>query len=99
MAIDRDSHVMAQDVDSPVPIMFWDPLEFIIAISLMGFGILMNAWVLGIVSATLVLMLSRKLKRGAKRGAVQHWIWRIGLRVDTSLTKKFPAACHNELVE
>lgn len=99
MAIDRDSHVLAQNVDAPVPIMFWDPLEFIIAISLMGFGILMKAWVLGIVSATLVLMLSRKLKRGAKRGAVQHWIWRAGLQVDPLLAKKFPAACNNEMIE
>jgi hypothetical protein len=59
----------------------------------------MNAWILGLVGATLVLMLSRKLKRGAKRGAVQHWIWRMGLQVDPALAKKFPPACHNELIE
>jgi type IV conjugative transfer system protein TraL len=99
MSADRQSHLLAQDVDSPVPIMFWDPVEFIIAISLLGFGILMNAWILGIVGATLVLMLSKKLKRGAKRGAVQHWVWRMGLQVDVSLAKRFPPACHNEMIE
>lgn len=96
---DPQAHHVPRDVDAPVPVMFWDPVEFVIAISVLGFGMLMNLWVLGGIGAVGVLMGSQKLKRGAKRGAVQHFLWRTGLLIDPSLKKKFPAPWENEYIE
>jgi hypothetical protein len=97
--MDRDLHKIARNVDAPVPVMFWDPVEFSIAISLMGFGVLANMWMLGMLGAIVVLSGSRKLKRGAKRGAVQHFIWAKGVQVDKALKVQFPPAWHSDFIE
>lgn len=97
--IDEEAHKVPQDVDSPIPVLFWDPVEFVISISIFGFGILMNLWLLGMIGAITVLVLSQKLKRGAKRGAVQHYLWRSGLQVDAPLRKKFPTPWTTEFIE
>lgn len=97
--MDQESHVVPFDLEAPIPIMFWDPLEFVMAITLMGFGILSNLWILGLLGGAGVLMGSRYLKRGAKRGTMQHFLWAHGLQMDPSLTKKFKPAWLNDFVE
>jgi len=96
---DQRLHKVAQEVDAPVPILFWDPIEFIIAIAVMGFGMLLNMWMLGALGAMAVLYFSNKLKRGAKRGAVQHWLWSVGMQIDPFLKNKFPAPWKKEFIE
>ncbi len=97
--IDVDSHNIPYDLEAPTPIMFWDPLEFVMAITFMGFGIIMNLWVFGVVSAAGVLVGSRYLKRGAKRGAMQHYMWARGLQMDAALSAKFKPAWLNDFIE
>lgn len=87
------------DLEAPVPIMFWDPLEFILAITLMGFGVVVGMVFFGVAAGTGVLIGSRYLKRGAKRGAMQHFLWAHGLQLDAVLPKKFKPAWLNDYVE
>lgn len=87
------------DIEAPVPILFWEPVEFIVALTLAGFGMLAQMFPLGIVLAASVLVGARYLKRGAKRGAVQHFLWSMGLQLDPGLKSKFPPAWVNEFIE
>lgn len=96
--MDQQSHVVPFDLEAPVPIMFWDPLEFVLALVLMGFGIISHLWVFGLVGGAGVLLGSRYLKRGAKKGAMQHFLWAHGLELDAPL-KKFKPAWLNDFTE
>jgi type IV conjugative transfer system protein TraL len=95
----RRAHAVPSGLDAPVQILFWEPMEFILAISALGLGVVMHALVLGIVMSAIVLWLSRKLKRGAKRGAVPHFVWYSGLEVDPALKQWFPPAWRNDFLE
>ena len=97
--MDHESHVVPEGLEAPIPIMFWDPLEFVLALTLMGFGIIMHLWVFGMVASAGVLMGSRYLKRGAKRGTMQHFLWALGLQMDSPLAKKFKPAWLNDFIE
>lgn len=97
--MDQESHMVPFDLEAPIPIMFWDPLEFIFSILFMGFGIISHLWVFGMVGAIVVLIGSRYLKRGAKKGAMQHLIWAHGLQLDAALSKKFKPAWLNDFIE
>lgn len=97
--MDRDAHQMHYDLEAPVPIMFWEPLEFILAVTLMGFGIISGLWVMGLVGGTGVLIGAKYLKRGAKRGAMQHFLWAHGLQMDPVLIKWFKPAWANDFFE
>lgn len=94
-----DIHTIGKGIDDPVQIMFWDPMEFVIAITLLGFGMLSGLFVVGAILAVGTLMGARKLKRGAKRGAVQHFLWHVGISVDPLLRKRYPPAWKNEFLE
>lgn len=96
---DQESHCIPYDIEAPTPVMFWEPLEFIMAVSFMGLGIVMNAFILGVVMGTGVLVGARYLKRGAKRGAMQHFLWAIGLQLDVNLSKKFKPSWLNDFIE
>ncbi len=97
--MDQDSHLVPFDIEAPIPIMFWDPLEFVLAVSLMGFGIIAKVWIFGLVAGAGVLVGSRYLKRGAKRGAMQHFLWAHGLQMDPALSKMFKPAWLNDFIE
>ncbi len=89
---------MPVDIEEPTPILFWSPLEFVIAVSLAGFGIIAGASTLGMLVAIGVLTGARKLKHGARRGAAQHFLWAIGLQVDPAM-RRFPPAWENDFTE
>lgn len=97
--MDQQSHMMPFDLEAPIPIMFWDPLEFVMAIILMGFGIISELWIFGLASGMGVLVGSRYLKRGSKKGAMQHFLWAHGLQMDAALSKKFKPAWLNDFIE
>ena len=96
---DPQSHVVPHNLEDPIPVMFWDPLEFVLAVSLMGFGTIMNVWVFGLIGGMGVLLVSRYLKRGAKRGTMQHLLWAMGLQLDKSLVRHFPPPWVNDFIE
>ena len=97
--MDQESHIVPFEIEAPIPIMFWDPLEFVLAICLMGFGIIAHLWLVGVVGGAGVLIGARYLKRGAKRGAMQHFLWAHGLQMDASLTKKFKPSWLNDFID
>lgn len=94
-----DPHKTVKDIDKPIPILFWEPLDFTIAISMIGFGLLFNMWVIGMLAGAAVLVGAQKLRRGAKPGAVQHWLWSMGLQLDGILKAYFPPAWSNDFYE
>lgn len=93
----RDRHIPGR-ADDPIPILFWEPLEFILAVAILGIAIAMNLWVAGGVMAYALLWIMKRLKRGAKRGAAQHALWTTGAIIDRHMTL-FPPAYINELIE
>lgn len=96
---EQESHRVPATIDEPVPIMFWTPMELVMAIAGLGLGVILHMMTLGMLVAGLVLWGSKKLKRGAKRGAVQHRAWRAGLEVDPALKRWFPASWQNDFLE
>jgi type IV conjugative transfer system protein TraL len=86
-------------IDEPVPVLVWDPVEFVIAITSFGFFMIINMVLVGLVTMVVVLWASRELKKGAKQGTTQHAIWAIGFNMDPVLPQRFPPSFVNELIE
>ena len=98
--MDQEAHLIPPaDIEAPTPIMFWEPLEFTMAICFIGFGMIAHLMLLGVLAAVLVLYGARYLKRGAKRGAMQHFLWSMGLQLDASFNKCFVPSWKNDFVE
>jgi hypothetical protein len=98
MSFDSQSHIMPHRLEEPIPILFWTPTEFTLAISLMGFGLIMDLWMFGMIGGAAVLLGSRYLGRGAKRGAVQHMLWSFGLQLDAPIKAQFAPAWKNDFI-
>ena len=96
---DKSAHVIRHKLEDPVPILFWEPLEFIMAFALLGFGLVLGMWIIGMIGCFAVLIGSRYLRRGMKRGAVQHFLWSLGLPADNALQARFPPVWVNDLME
>ncbi len=73
--------------DNPVPILFWEPVDFIAGMSIFGMGVALHMFLFGAVGGALTLMVASKLRQGAKRGAAQHWLWFMGVNIDRALTR------------
>lgn len=95
----QKNHRVPSGLDAPIPILFWEPMEFTMAIIALGLGVVMHMMFLGIALAAIVLVVSRRMRRGAKRGAVPHSIWYTGLDVDPALKNWFPPSWKNDFVE
>ncbi|HEY9017688.1 MAG: hypothetical protein IBX55_11595 [Methyloprofundus sp.] len=85
-------------VDNVVPILFWDPVEFVIAVVLFGFSFLAGLLLVGVFLVYFFLKITKRMKRGAKRGAAQHAVWAFGLSIDPTLRKRFPPPYENEFI-
>lgn len=77
-----------RELESPVPILSWDPIEMIAAVLLVGVGFVVRMELFGFIGAYVLLKVSKKLKSGAKRGQMQHMLWRLGIEADPLLQKK-----------
>lgn len=95
---DKAKRYIPTRVDDPVPILFFEPIEFVLIVSIFGIGVAMGALVSGAALAIGVMWAIRKLKRGAKRGATQHALWSSGLKIDRGMSR-FPPAWENDLIE
>jgi len=73
--------------DNPVPILFWEPVDFIAGMAIFGMGVALHMFLFGGVGGALTLMVASKLRQGAKRGAAQHWLWFMGMNIDRSLNR------------
>lgn len=73
--------------DNPVPIMFWEPVDFVAGITIFGMGVALKMFMFGAIGCVLTLMIATKLRNGAKRGAAQHWLWYMGLNMDRALSR------------
>ncbi len=73
--------------DNSVPILFWEPVDFIAGMSIFGMGVALHMFLFGAVGGALTLMVASKLRQGAKRGAAQHWLWYMGMNIDRALNR------------
>lgn len=85
MMEDSQSYIVPAGIDAPIPIFKWEVVEVITAIMAMGVCLILQKFFTGIVCAMFILWLAKKFKAGAKRGEIQHLIWRLGLNLDTPL--------------
>lgn len=84
--------------DNPVPILFWEPVDFIAAVTMLGMGVVMKMFLFGIIAFVITLMVASKLRNGAKRGAAQHWLWYMGLSVDGALDRMKLRAWNSDFI-
>lgn len=84
---ERSLRRMPLMADNPVPILFWEPVHAIIGLSIFGVGVALHLFLFGAVGCVLTLMVAKKLSQGAKRGAVQHWLWFMGMNIDSALNR------------
>ena len=96
--VDDASRHIPTRADDVVPMMFWDPFEFILAISAMGLLMILANPIVGLIAAGIVLWGGKKLKRGAKKGAAQHAIWAFGVMSDSGMSR-FPDPTMTEFIE
>lgn len=85
-------------VDSPVPILFWEPVDFIAGIAIFGMGVALKLFLFGAVGCVITLMVASKLRQGAKRGAAQHWLWQMGLTIDSALSRTKLKSWNNDFL-
>lgn len=102
MSDQRNEHELRKmplTADNAVPIMFWDPIDFIAGISVFGMGVAIHLFIFGLVGGVATLMIASKLRQGAKRGAAQHWLWFMGANIDIALSRLKLSAWHNSFVQ
>lgn len=81
-----------QEIDAPIPILFWEPLEFITAIALLGIGVALDMLPMGLIGCVVVLRYAKQMRRGAKANAAQHMLWAFGSPFVDPAMKWFPPA-------
>lgn len=89
-----------KDLDAPVPILFLDPMAFVMGVFGVGVGIVSKNMLLGLALGAGVIYLSKVMSRGAKRGQARHALWRMGVSSAESAFEK--AGIHplmNDFVE
>lgn len=97
---DHEKHLVPRDLDAPVPIMFWEPVEVIGALSIVGFMIMFHQLLLGFALAAVFLWITKKLKkRSAKAGLAMHMLHAQGVPIDGSLHKHMPPARLPEFID
>lgn len=92
-------HTIPRELDSPSPIFFWEPMEFIMALMFGGMLIAFDQTMAGIIAMICLLKWLPILRRGAKRGAAQHFMWSIGLPVDKALKQLLVSPFHKEFID
>ena len=76
---EQQNYYIAKDIDKPIPIFFFDPVDFVLIIMAIGIGIIFKIPLIGFILAYFVFKLSKFMKKGAKRGAMAHAMWRFGI--------------------
>lgn len=78
--------------------LFWDPFEFVLAITAFGMLMILANPLVGLAVGGFVLWGGKRLKRGAKKGAAQHACWAFGMLSDGAM-KRFPPPQVREFIE
>lgn len=84
---DGNQYYIARGIDDPIPIFFFDPVDFVMIVTFFGLGIIMKQLLVGIVLSYSVYKLSKVMRKGAKRGVMPHSLWKLGLMQDKGMKK------------
>lgn len=102
MSGQRNEHALRKIplmADNPVPILFWEPVDFIAGMSIFGMGVALHLFAFGAIGGAVTLMIASKLRQGAKRGAAQHWLWYMGLNIDRAIGRMKLRSWDNDFCE
>lgn len=100
MEIDEAAHVIYMDHEEPIPIVFWSPMEFSVAMAFLGLFITFGELMVGLVAAAFVLMSCKYFRKGLKRGQAQHFLWSLGpAAFGDRLGNRFPNGDVQEYIE
>ncbi len=99
MSNDASIHSVPRGLDTPVPIFFWEPSVLIIAVVVLGLGIVLKQPIVGFGGCWALLQLAKRMKRGAKKGQGLHLAWRYGLEVDPLMKKYGFRPFHQEFMK
>ncbi|AOV18784.1 hypothetical protein BJI67_16220 (plasmid) [Acidihalobacter aeolianus] len=87
-------------LDAPVPILFWEPPEFIGAVSIAEFSMFFHATLIGIAASAFVLVMAGRMnKDGVKKGRSSHVLHAMGIPIDPALNKQMPPVRMPEYVD
>uniref|UniRef100_UPI00301C9EA2 hypothetical protein n=1 Tax=Vibrio parahaemolyticus TaxID=670 RepID=UPI00301C9EA2 len=64
-----------------------------------GVFVTFDFFFLGGVLAVCILVGAKYLRRGAKKGTTQHYLWSLGLMIDPVMKKHFPPPWDNDFIE
>lgn len=95
---ERELRKIPMTTDNPVPILFWEPVDFIAGLAMFGMGVALHMFLFGLVGGIATLMIASKLRQGAKRGAAQHWLWFMGMNLDRALSRMKLRAWDNDFI-
>lgn len=84
---ERELRKIPLTADNSVPILFWEPTDFIAALAIFGMGVALHMFLFGVIGGAVTLMVASKLRQGAKRGAAQHWMWYMGMTLDRAMAR------------
>tara|TARA_B100002049_G_scaffold229110_1_gene204339 strand:- start:85398 stop:85688 length:291 start_codon:yes stop_codon:yes gene_type:complete len=84
---DGNQYYIARGIDDPIPIFFFDPVDFVMIVTFFGLGIIMKQLLVGIVLSYSVFKLSKIMRKGAKRGVMPHSLWKLGLLQDKGMKR------------
>lgn len=94
-----NDHRVFHDVDAVTPILFWEPTEFVASIGILGLFMNLDMIEFGFIGCIAILVISKRMKRGAKKGMVQHWLWHMGLMLDPVFSRRFPPVWQSEFMQ
>ncbi len=95
---ERELRKIPMTTDNPVPILFWEPVDFIAGLAMFGMGVALHMFLFGLIGGIATLMIASKLRQGAKRGAAQHWLWFMGMNLDRALSRMKLRAWDNDFI-
>jgi hypothetical protein len=98
MASDLQLRRTPTSIDNSVPIIFWEATDLVAGLSVLGMGMILKLFFLGVVGCVVTLIVATKLRQGAKRGAAQHWLWFMGAHIDRSLDRFGLRAEQNDFI-
>lgn len=88
-----------KDIEQSVPILGIHPVDLSFSVGMFAFGIVMKSMMVSIIAMVVTLYVLGKLRKGAKRGYSQHYLWRIGVTsIDSTLTAGFPHPSKNDFI-
>lgn len=93
-------YAIPKDIEQAVPIFGAHPVDLSFSVMMFSFGLIAKSMIISITLMIVVLIILGKLRKGAKRGYSQQYLWRIGVvNFDKSLGENYPHPSKNDFIK